>query len=262
MDKVKESNVAGTFYPADKKLLSNMIDQFIADNQIIFSCLPKALIVPHAGYIYSGPIASSAYGGLKPFTSEIKDVVILSPTHYWDIATIAVSDVDYFSTPLGRILVNKEKQHAISACKDVQILPQAFEKEHALEVHLPFLQKVLHSFQIIPLIIGQVSPESISKVLSSLDDDNTIFIVSSDLSHFNDYQAAIQLDKQTSIYIEQLDYSALNHHDACGFYPLRGLLQWVKKQGYTVKTLDLRNSGDTAGDKSRVVGYGSYAISK
>lgn len=259
--KIKATNVAGAFYPGDKEELHSLLDTCFqhAKNTLMVPDL-KAIIVPHAGYIYSGEVAASAYQVLEKIKNKVKTVVVFSPSHHYGFEGVALSDATHFNTPLGNIEVNQEAQKKIRNVEKVEILPQAFEKEHALEVHLPFLQKVLNDFSIVPMIVGQVSPQKIKELIELLDSEDVFFIVSSDLSHFHDYKTCQEIDGKTDQRIEQKDIEGISGNDACGYYPLRGLLLWAKENDLNITSVDLRNSGDTAGDKSRVVGYGSYLI--
>ncbi len=263
--KIKEPNVAGAFYPRDGAELNDLLDEcFKHVTQVSgvkhLKAPLKAIVAPHAGYIYSGPIAASAYQVLKEMKDEIKTVVVLSPSHFYRLEGIAVSDASHFKTPLGNIEIDQELQDKILNFDFVVNEPMAFEREHALEVHLPFLQKVLGKFKLVPLVVGYNSPAQVQEVIETLSQEGVFFVVSSDLSHFHDYDTCKSLDKKTSAAIEAKEIDAIDGQDACGYYPLRGLLSWAKNHHYQVQNIDLRNSGDTAGDKSRVVGYGSYLV--
>lgn len=259
MQNVKYPNVAGAFYPSDKDQLESMLENFFAKAKIK-NGKPKALIVPHAGYIYSGPIAANAYINLQKYKDEFDKIVIFSPSHCYAFQGIAATDSSHFETPLGVIPVSTSDEESVLSLEGVELLPQAFEKEHALEVHLPFLQKVLPGTPIVPFIVGQANPEVVQALIEKLDGEKTLFIISSDLSHFHDYETAVDVDTRTSSNIESKSFNDIGHDDACGYHPLRGMLKWAKEKGATVKILDLRNSGDTEGSKESVVGYGSYGI--
>jgi AmmeMemoRadiSam system protein B len=252
--------VAGTFYPANPQQLHQMLDDFLNDAETAGK-VPKAIIVPHAGYIYSGPVAATAYARLKKAHDLIKRVVIIGPSHRLAFKGLALSKAQTFDTPLGSVLVDQEAVQALAHLPFVQYIEQAHTHEHSLEVHLPFLQEMLDDFKIIPIVAGEASPEQVSRIIDSLwGGEETLIVISSDLSHYHAYETALQLDKSTSAAIEQLQYEQLAFDSACGKVPVSGLLKLAREKSLTVKTIDLRNSGDTAGDKNRVVGYGAYVI--
>lgn len=256
----REPAVAGSFYPANPATLSHMMADFLqqakADNKA-----PKAIIAPHAGYIYSGPIAASAYARLKPVRDTITRVVLLGPSHRVYFQGLAVSDADTFTTPLGKIEIDKQAIESLKDLPFVGYLEQAHTLEHSLEVHLPFLQQMLSQFKLVPIVAGDASANQVSQVIAKLwGGDETLIVISSDLSHYHDYATAQRLDKHTSELIEHLKYQELSSDGACGKVPVSGLLKVLKEKALSIKTIDLRNSGDTAGDKYRVVGYGAYVV--
>ena len=256
----RQPAVAGSFYPANPQQLHLMLEQYLSKAATDVD-VPKAIIVPHAGYIYSGPIAASAYARLKKAHDLITRVVLIGPSHRVAFKGLAVSAAETFSTPLGRILVDQAAVQTIARLPFVEYLEQAHTYEHCLEVHLPFLQEVLDNFKIVPIVAGDASAEQVSLVLDLLwGGDETLIVISSDLSHYYDYATAQQMDKSTSQAIEHLQYEALASESACGKVPVSGLLKLVRKKALAVTTIDLRNSGDTAGDKASVVGYGAYVI--
>jgi len=257
MNNIKNPNVAGLFYPQDSKELYGFLDKLFLSNTSEVSFTPKAVIAPHAGYIYSASVAIEAY---RCIPKETTKVAILSPTHYYQLDKIAYHPASYFKTPLGDININQAIISDLKKINQVECIPEAFEKEHALEVHLPFLQYWLNDFSLVPLIVGQCGPLEVKEVIDFLIKNDVFIIISSDLSHFHTYEKAKELDDITKLKIESLDFDHLDHKDACGYYPLRGLLMYAKELGLACKTLEMKNSGDTAGDKTRVVGYGSYAI--
>ncbi len=261
MAQVRPPAVAGTFYPADPSRLKALVEAFL-EREAPCPIVPKAIIVPHAGYVYSGPVAASAYACLAPARGRIRRVVLLGPAHRVAFAGLAVPSVDYFETPLGLVPVDREAVTAVAAMPQVRVLDEAHAFEHSLEVQLPFLQAVLgEGFEIVPLVVGDASPEAVAEVLERLwDGPETLIVVSSDLSHYYDYDTARKLDTITTRAIESLDPSAIHFEQACGRTPVAGLLVAARRHGLRAETLDLRNSGDTAGDKSRVVGYGAYAF--
>lgn len=258
MTQVKPPAVAGMFYPADPDELQDMLKGFLAAARTDSSQRPMALVAPHAGYQYSGPIAAAAYATLAPWADQIRRVVVLAPSHHVPFTGIAASTADSFQTPLGMIAVDHAAVQQLGDDPSVHTLDLAFAQEHALEVQLPFLQTVLRDFQLVPLIVGEARSSDVSRVIESLLRDDTLIVVSSDLSHYLDYQSCQQKDRRTSTAIEHLDPEAIGPYEACGHHPLNGLLQSARQHGWHARILDLRNSGDTSGDKSRVVGYGAY----
>jgi AmmeMemoRadiSam system protein B len=256
---VKKPNVADMFYPADSTDLSTLVEHYLANAKNI-GLKPKAIIAPHAGYIYSGPIAAYAYKELGNIKSDIERVIVLSPTHYFSFQGVAMLSSDAYATPLGTLKIDQVTCEELKKYSFVDYIDEAFEREHALEVQLPFLQKVLNDFKFVPLIVSGVEPEQMQKLYEGLDDGKTLFVVSSDLSHFHTYDVAQKTDSHTALNIVEKNFQAIGHQDACGYYPLRGLLKWAKENNNEVKELCLLNSGDTAGDKSKVVGYGAFAV--
>ncbi len=223
--------------------------------------VPKAIIAPHAGYIYSGPIAASAYARIQPARGRITRVVLLGPAHRVGFHGLALSSADCFQTPLGRITVDQEAVKKISGLPQVHVMDTAHMQEHSLEVHLPFLQEALGEFSLVPLVVGDAEPNEVAEVLETLwGGPETLIVISSDLSHYHDYKTAQRLDRATSQAIEQLRLEDIQYDHACGRNPVSGLLQVARQRGLKAKTIDLRNSGDTAGSHDRVVGYGAYVF--
>jgi len=257
---VKTPAVAGLFYPGDAHELRTALQGYLTADGPANEARPHALIAPHAGYQYSGPIAGSAYATLAPWADEIDRVVVLAPSHRVPFSGIATSSADAFQTPLGDIPVDLEAIAQLARLPGVVELDAAFAQEHALEVQLPFLQAVLGDFRLVPLIVGEADIEDVSRILETLLSPDTLIVVSSDLSHYLDYRSCQQRDRATSGLIENMQADEIGPYDACGAYPIRGLLQTARQHGWKVRTLDLRNSGDTAGDRSRVVGYGAYGF--
>jgi AmmeMemoRadiSam system protein B len=256
----REPAVAGSFYPANPAVLGEMLQDFLQQSQPSAPA-PKAIIVPHAGYIYSGPIAASAYARLKSVRDSISRVVLIGPSHRVAFQGLAVSHADTFSTPLSSIPLDKTAIEQLQHLPFVGYLEQAHSQEHSLEVQLPFLQQTLSHFKLVPIVAGDASPHQTSQVLNTLwGGDETLIVISSDLSHYHDYTTAQTMDKHTSNLIEQLDYKNLSAESACGKVPVSGLLKLLQEKALQIKTIDLRNSGDTAGDKYRVVGYGAYVV--
>ena len=259
-EKVKRPNVAGTFYPGDREALRREVDACL-DGATVAGPAPKALIAPHAGYRYSGPVAASAYARLKPRARQIRRVVLLGPTHYHPISGVAACGADSFETPLGRVPVDTASVERALEFAFVQRVDQAFEREHSLEVHLPFLMRVVPRFTLVPLLVGKASPTEIDTLLEALwGGPETAVVVSSDLSHFLDYESARRLDAKTSEAIVALRHDAVGYEQACGRHAVNGLLHLAGRRGFEASAIDVRNSGDTAGPRDRVVGYGAYAF--
>jgi len=255
---VRPAAVAGMFYPANAAELRHDIDDYL-NHAEISPHSPKAIIVPHAGYMYSGPIAASAYINLRPLHSQIKKVVLLGPAHRVPFHGLAATSAHFFMTPLGKIKIDRAAIEQISHLPQVITLDEAHEQEHSLEVQLPFLQVLLDDFELIPLVVGDASKNEVAEVLNALwGGQETLIVISSDLSHYNSYTIAQQMDRTTSVAIEKLQPEHIHYDMACGRNPVNGLLEVARQKHLHAKTLDLRNSGDTAGDKSRVVGYGAY----
>ncbi len=259
--RVRPPAVAGMFYPASPVELQRMVDAFLAQADPPAIPVPKALIAPHAGYIYSGPIAATAYKTLLPARDRIRRVVLFGPSHYVPFYGLATSTADAFSTPLGLVPVDRAAVTLAQQLPGVTPLDEAHRREHSLEVHLPFLQRVLEEFAVVPFAVGQASTREVAAVMDALwGGPETLIVFSSDLSHYLDYWTAREVDAETSRLIESCRYDALSGDRACGYIGIRGLLAVAAERGLRVETLDLRNSGDTAGDKSQVVGYGAYAV--
>lgn len=260
MKDIRKSAVAGSFYPSDPLVLRQQVEQFLNETTAM-TTTPKAIIAPHAGFVYSGPVAAAAYAQLQPLHDKISRVILLGPSHRVAFLGIAASSANAYQTPLGNISIDHESQRRILELPYVRTYDDAHLYEHSLEVHLPFLQIVLDQFSLVPLVVGETEPEMISEVLDALaPDDNTIIVVSTDLSHYHSYKTAQKMDQATSDAIESLHYTQIKIEDACGRNPVKGLLKYAQSHHLQAHLLDLRNSGDTAGSKDKVVGYGSYVI--
>ena len=255
--------VAGMFYPADAGELSATIDQLLANTQNDTVAQPKALIVPHAGYVYSGSTAAIAYATLKPWAKLIHRVILLGPTHRVAVNGIALPEAEAFSTPLGTIRLDAPGIAAIANLPQIVFSDKVHAFEHSIEVHLPFLQRVLEQFTLVPLAVGEATAEAVAEVLDKLwDGPEILIVVSSDLSHFLPYGTAQQVDSNTCRHILQLDghLNPERPEQACGAFPINGLLLAARQRGLTPTLLSMCNSGDTAGDRNRVVGYASFSF--
>jgi len=233
-----------------------MVATYISDS--IPEKFPRALIVPHAGYIYSGSTAGTGYSAIKGIKAE--NILLLGPAHRTFFRGLAVPDSSQFETPLGRVNLNQKIIDKILKLPFVEINNDAHKNEHCLEVQLPFLQNILSDFSIIPVLAGDIEIENIVNFLEQIEQDLDLIIISSDLSHYNSYEEAGILDRAASESIENLDPDTIRSAQACGFKPVKALLTYARKKGLEAKTLMLKNSGDTSGDKKSVVGYGAYAF--
>jgi AmmeMemoRadiSam system protein B len=264
MQTVRKPAVAGQFYPGETAELSAAIAGYlssVAERGPANEPGPKALVVPHAGYVYSGPVAASAYARLEGLAGRITRVILLGPAHRLPFEGLALPRVDGFETPLGVVPVDIAAVERIEHLSQVRSLPSAHDGEHSLEVHLPFLQTLLGDFSLVPLVVGAATPEEVSEVLEMVwGGDETLIVISTDLSHYYDYETARVMDRATSEAIEALDERRIGLQDACGRVPLAGLLVSARAHGLGARTVDLRNSGDTAGPRNRVVGYGAYVV--
>lgn len=260
MTLIRNPAVAGQFYPGNAEELIATVSALLDGAQQKDGPAPKALIVPHAGYIYSGPVAASAYVQLRPYRNQYRRVVLLGPCHRMPLNGLALSSADAYRMPMGDVPLDKSV-NADLEIPGVRTLDLSHADEHSLEVHLPFLQAVLGEFAVVPIVVGDASPELVASVLDALwDGPETLIVVSSDLSHYLSYDNARVLDAVTCRTIEHLDATKLDHDMACGATPVAGLLLAAKRHDMKVTTLDLRNSGDTSGERDRVVGYGAWMM--
>ncbi len=260
---VRQPAVAGTFYPAHPETLRKMVQGMLDIAQTEPTAIPKAMIVPHAGYIYSGEIAATGYRWLADTNARevISRVVLVGPSHYVPVRGLAVDTADVFSTPLGDVPLDTAAIEQLLSLPQVMALPAAHAREHSLEVHLPFLQTVLGDFSLVPLAAGQTNAAEVAEVLSAVwGGRETLIVISSDLSHFLDYDTARKVDRMTATAIEMLQPSAIASDQACGRFGIQGLLLLARRHNLRVQRVDLRNSGDTAGSKDRVVGYGAWVF--
>jgi AmmeMemoRadiSam system protein B len=260
---LRKSAVAGSFYPADPHQLDLYIDQILDSAGGISPGEIKGLIVPHAGYVYSAPVAATAYRQLRQFPDKNYNIFLLGPAHF-SPATAAVGLFEAFETPLGKVPVNQQIcRELLDRNPELEVNPEAHLPEHSLEVQLPFLQKALKNFQIIPILLGDVSPRQITNALSPyFSQKNSLFIFSSDLSHYHPYDEAEELDRQTLKILLERNLPQAYRLEACGDKGLTVAMQLAEKFNCRIQLLDYRNSGDTAGDKKAVVGYAACAITQ
>jgi len=260
-DRVRPSAVAGMFYPGAADTLAAEVERLVAAAAPTeVAQAPKLLVVPHAGYIYSGPIAAQAYALLARWRAQVRRVVLLGPAHRLAIRGLALPSVSAFETPLGRVELDRAALAQLRGLAQVSVNDAVHAKEHSIEVQLPFLQRVLDEFTLVPLVVGAASVKQVAEVLERLwGGDETLVVISTDLSHYLPYAEARATDRMTVERILQLD-PELDHDQACGATPLGGALLAARAHGLVPRLLDLRNSGDTAGDRSRVVGYCAFAF--
>jgi AmmeMemoRadiSam system protein B len=261
MPSIRPAAVAGLFYPAEANTLTRNVRAMLADVRSP-EFAPKALIVPHAGYVYSGPVAASAYATLSTGARRIQRVVLLGPTHRVSVRGLALPGVDAFASPLGNVPLDREAAQAIAHLPQITVSPRAHAQEHSLEVHLPFLQTVLADFKLLPLAVGMATPEEVAEVLECLwGGEETLIVISSDLSHYLPYDTAKRVDGVSARDILNLA-QGINHEQACGATPINGLILAARKHHLMPHLLDLRNSGDTAGPRDGVVGYAAFAFTE
>jgi AmmeMemoRadiSam system protein B/AmmeMemoRadiSam system protein A len=262
MNSVRPAAVAGMFYPANSRELAREVDDMLGHSAgtDLTADFPKALIVPHAGYVYSGNVAAEAYDRLRPARGIVRRVVLLGPCHRVPVRGLALPEASVFATPLGEVPLDREAIATLAGLPQVVVSRAVHAEEHALEVQLPFLQRVLGEFSLVPLAVGEATPEEVSAVIERLwGGKETLIVISSDLSHYHPYAEACAIDRRTAQSI--LDYSAdIDHEQACGATPVAGLLLAARRHKLKVELLDLRNSGDTAGGRARVVGYAAFAF--
>jgi AmmeMemoRadiSam system protein B len=259
MARVRAPAVAGTFYPADPSLLVQQVEGWLSRSPSPGEARPAALIVPHAGYLYSGPVAASAYAHLRSLKGPVSRVLLLGPCHFVPLRGLAHPDVDELQTPLGTVSVDAQLRERAEATGLVVPSVEAHRREHSLEVQLPFLQQVLGTFSVLPLVVGRASPEQVASVLEALWTEDVLPVISSDLSHYLSYSQARQVDQETAQQVVALR-GPLDGERACGAAAINGLMVEARRRGLRAELLDLRSSGDTAGDKGRVVGYGAFAL--
>jgi AmmeMemoRadiSam system protein B len=258
---VRPPAVAGSFYPHATGELRATVAALLSRAEPSGQRPLLGVIAPHAGYIYSGAVAANAFVEVAPHRHGFARVLLIGPPHYLPVSGIAAPSARCFATPLGEVAIDADTIAHLVDAGLVSIDDRAHAPEHSLEVELPFLQTVLGNFTLIPLLAGDASPQAVASVIGAVMDGRTLLVVSTDLSHYLDDAAARRRDLASAVAIERLDYNTLGPYDACGFAALNGALYAGRERGWTIKRLDLRNSGAMSGDCSRVVGYGAWAFS-
>jgi AmmeMemoRadiSam system protein B len=258
---IRPAAVAGVFYERDADRLRAEVDAHLAAGRGGRLPPPVALVAPHAGYAYSGPIAGSAWATVAPLAGRIARVLILGPAHRIWVDGCAVPGCAAFATPLGRVDVDDDAQERLVEELGVEVRPDAHVQEHSLEVQLPFLVRTLGALPIIPVLVGGAPVAAVERIIAACADARTLVVVSTDLSHFLPYAQAQRSDRAACDAVLAGDDGAIADDQACGHQPLKALLRWARTRQLTPRLLDLRNSGDTAGDRSRVVGYAAFAFS-
>lgn len=255
--------VAGRFYPGSRRRLVEEVDRLLdtARRPLESSPSPVGCIVPHAGYPYSGPVAAVAYAQLAQRPEPVERVVILGPSHFVPLAGCAVPATQAFETPLGPVPVDTDCCGALAGRGDVVRSDAPHAREHAVEVQLPFLLRVLPGgWRLVPVVVGRADPSAVADLLEVAGGASCLLVCSTDLSHYLDHDTAVERDRRTAEAIVARRAGAIGDHDACGAAPLRGVLTWAERHGHGVRLLDLSTSGDTAGDRTRVVGYGAFTL--
>jgi MEMO1 family protein len=261
MGAVRPPAVAGSFYPKDMLELQSDVRGYVAGARVVLASPPKAVIAPHAGYVYSGPIAGSAFSPLAPLRGRVKRVVLMGPAHRVAFAGLALPQAEAFATPLGLMHVDQEAMAQLLALPGVIASDRAHAGEHSLEVQLPFVQEVLGDVPIVPVVVGDAPDTIAAKALERIwGGPETCIVVSSDLSHYYPYAYAERLDRVTADAILHLMPQDIGEEQACGRIGVRALLLVARARGLRATTLDLRNSGDTAGTRESVVGYGAFSF--
>jgi AmmeMemoRadiSam system protein B/AmmeMemoRadiSam system protein A len=262
METIRRPAVAGTFYPGDPRQLAAEVEELLDGVEQFEPRMghPKALIVPHAGYIYSGPVAAAAYDELTPARGIVKRVVLLGPVHRVPVRGLALPAADGFETPLGRVPIDASARASLAGLKQVVTSEPAHAMEHSLEVQVPFLQKTLGEFALVPFAVGSASAAEVAETIERLwGGDETLIVISTDLSHYHSYDEARAIDGRTLARITSFSTDIV-HEEACGATPLNGMLQIARARGLSIRQLAANNSGDTAGGKGRVVGYSAFAL--
>ncbi|MCP3137208.1 AmmeMemoRadiSam system protein B [Pyxidicoccus xibeiensis] len=259
MSRMRAPAVAGSFYPASPSALARQVDGWLERTPAHVGDRPLALIVPHAGYVYSGRVAAAAYATLRGHPDKPLRVLLLGPCHFLPLSGLAYPDVDVLCTPLGEVPLDDDLRQRAAKLRQVSASTAAHEAEHSLEVQLPFLQRVLGHFRVLPLVVGRARAEEVEELLDLLWDDDVLPVISSDLSHYLPYEDAREADRETAERVLTLD-GPLDAGSACGAAAISGLMLAARKRGLHPRLLDLRSSGDTAGGHDEVVGYGAFAF--
>jgi len=255
--------LAGAFYPRDPGRLQRRVLDLLAEIIVPANIVPKALIAPHAGYVYSGHVAAAAFATLRDRRASITRVVLIGPAHYVYVRGIAVPTVDALVTPVGSVPVDIEALSTIDALQFVTRTDAPHAPEHSLEVELPFLQTVLSSFKVVPLVVGDAHPQDVAHVVRRRwGGEETLIVVSSDLSRYHSYETARRLDLATATAIEHGHWASLGPNQACGCVAMAGLLVETERRGLKARRLELCNSGDTASSRDQVIGYGAWLFAQ
>jgi AmmeMemoRadiSam system protein B len=258
---IRPPAVAGSFYPADARALRALVERLLRSAEPSSAVAPPAaLIAPHAGYVYSGPVAAAAFAQLRPHAQAIRRVLLLGPSHFVPLAGIGLTSMETFATPLGEVPIDAAAQQILIDMPEVETNDAAHAREHSLEVELPFLECILGEFALVPLVVGQAESETVACAIDAVANDTTVVVVSTDLSHYLPDAAARSRDARTADAIERLEPTDLTPDSACGFYPLAGLIAWARQRDLSAHRLALATSADTTGDKDRVVGYGAWRL--
>ncbi|MDF1820297.1 MAG: AmmeMemoRadiSam system protein B [Alcanivoracaceae bacterium] len=262
MHATRPAAVSGSFYPADAAVLQQEVDQLLDQPSTTTAGRPTALVVPHAGYQYSGAIAAAAFRQLRPWCDDIDRVVLIGPAHRVPLVGAALSAAGYFHTPLGDVVVDSRETQALEKLSGFAVRDDAHAHEHCLEVQLPFLQTLLGDFRLVPVVVGQATSQVLRPLLERYwGAPHTLIVLSTDLSHYLTQAQAEHLDQRTCAAIEALDGERIGEEQACGRYPLRALLDVARHHHAHVQTLAMGTSADSGGDLQRVVGYGAWLLS-
>ncbi len=262
MEQYRNPAVAGYFYPVDSAVLNQAMDELLSLGYQQHQSQPKILIVPHAGYQFSAVAAAQAYIPLKDYAKNIKNVILLGPSHYEPLEGAALPRAQYFKTPLGNVEIHAEIAQSLLKNNMIKVNAKAHAKEHSLEVQLPFLQKLIPDLKIVPIVYGNIDAQEMADILLPyLQKDDTLLVVSADLSHYHSYDEAVQMDLQTAAKVEE-EQADIDYHHSCGAGGINTALKLSKKLNYKPEVLALINSGDVSNDKSKVVGYGAWSFSK
>lgn len=262
MATLRPAAVAGMFYPGEAAMLANEVQRMLENETAEPDPEPpRALVVPHAGYIYSGKLAARAYAHLKPWRQSYRRVLLLGPSHRVGFHGMALSGADYFTTPLGKIPLDRIGCAELKGMHGVMQRDDAHTMEHSLEVQLPFLQSVLGRFTLLPVVVGDADAEDVAAVIEHFwHDPQTLVVISTDLSHYLDDDTARRVDAETRMAVEHLDPEHIGYDQACGRNPLRGLLTVLRRHQRGITTLGMTNSSEASGDRDRVVGYGAWIV--